>query len=142
MTRFAFAGKCGCRGASGLAPETACAPEVSASVSRPAKAILPRPTPHSCRKWRRVTCWQVFWIEFMVSAPGNRFVKIPQRAGEGGPCGAFVHLARAVAGQRPGVEFAVREPLFLSSEKFNQQHDLVFGGGASEAAAENPADAV
>src|SRR6516165_381016 len=55
MTRLAFGAKCGRLGVSGLDAGTAAARPGTAPVSSEARAILPTPTPHSRKKWRRVT---------------------------------------------------------------------------------------
>ena len=55
MTRFAFAAKCGGRGASGSAAGRA----EAGSPRRSARAIAPSPTPHCWRNQRRATSPEV-----------------------------------------------------------------------------------
>src|SRR5690606_36023823 len=118
-------GKCGGFGASALVAGIARAPVVSASVSKPASTILPRPTPHSPRKWRRVTCWQWAWMGFMASALGDGFFEVHNRASERGPRGRFMHVARFGADERLRVEFTEIEARALRVEKLRQPLHLV-----------------
>src|SRR2546421_12793265 len=92
MTRFALGAKCGWRGARGLGEdedggwrmvdgEALEAAKVLSRRRRDAMAILPTPTPHWEKKWRRVTVSRRRWIRWPQSAIGNRqsaiFIAIP-----------------------------------------------------------------
>src|SRR3954451_23399966 len=63
MTALALGAKCGCFGAKmlGRADGAARATEAAAPVISDARAILPTPTPHSRKKWRRVISSRWRW---------------------------------------------------------------------------------
>src|SRR5688572_6295954 len=103
MTRLALAAKCGAFGCSGLATGELVGSEaglvVGAPMARPpcarsdASAILPTPTPHCSKKWRRVTSRSSArlrgWgpLQGMSLLLRHRLVQIQDRAGDGRPGG-------------------------------------------------------
>ena len=66
MTRLAFAGKCGCREASGSALAAG-----RRSSSSDARASAPRPTPQSLKNRRRVRYLSSSWCRFMAALVGG-----------------------------------------------------------------------
>src|SRR5262245_40728163 len=112
MTRFTFGAKCGFRGASGFVSGRA-ARAVQASVSSPARAILPSPTPQSWKKCRRVMAS----AGFMVSSPGDRLVEVEQGPRQGRPGRPLVDVPGPHPGDGGGVELLALEAIFLGFEE-------------------------
>ena len=126
ITRFAFPGKCGVRGASG--PLTGgngpAAPRTIPSVSNQARAILPSPTPHSPRKCRRATNWQSCSLAFIALPLRHQFVDVHQHPRHRCPRCSF-HRPGFCPGHRPGTSPILAESLLLRSIK-PQQGLLLF----------------
>jgi hypothetical protein len=76
ITRFALGAKCGGLGKSELVLLSGDPNDLAArpSVKSPASAILPTPTPHSRKKWRRAM--ELFGWYVIVSALGDGLVEI------------------------------------------------------------------
>src|SRR5437867_6972051 len=98
ITRLALPRKCAGLGASGLTVAAAADwAQTRSSDSSVARATVPRPTPASEKKWRRVmarsrqspTCKSPCRYSCIGSLPRDEFVKIDQHPGDCGPGGGL-----------------------------------------------------
>src|SRR5262245_17769113 len=105
-------------------------------ASSEASAILPSPTPHSPKKWRRVRSRQ----QSLMSAPGDELVQVEKGAEEQRPGRPFDVGAVALAGDPGRVELVGGDARPLGLEVLEQERDLGLVRRAREAAAEEVRD--